>query len=63
MQGQASQDILDETGGIQGGMVLDKGAAQAGFELSHYLFSISYQCALHFRLRSTEFCLEMVGMN
>lgn len=34
MQGQASQDIfLDETRGIQSGMVLDKGVAQAGLEL------------------------------
>lgn len=33
MQGQASQDILDETGGIQGGMDLDKGVAQASLEL------------------------------
>lgn len=33
MQGQASQDILDETRGIQGGMDLDKGVAQAGLEL------------------------------
>lgn len=61
MQGQASQDILDETRGIQGGMVLDKGVAQAGLELLHYLLPPTVHCI--YRLSSTEFCLEVVGMN
>lgn len=65
MQGQANQDILDETGGIQGGMDLDKGVAQAGLELlplplQHILppnallvTQIVVRCI--YRLSSTEF--------